>query len=751
MSFKGRSARSIDTAPVEGTDALKRAEWSFHIGASNQSRPSDQGAIMRTSKFKRSTISALRIVAVASCLSLSAFAQTPSPTPSPVSASPAGSSLPQFFDNLIGRAGALMPLLQNEIEGPLLPWLENLSWWLAVLVIIFGFARLWRENAGAGADLFWWFGRVAIIFALAGSGPAIVSKLDAIGQEIAWGGSGSNSSVLYRFYSNHRNSFEEGYRRFTKGYFTVEPTGENLKPLPGGGEAVLGVIRDIVASPKDVNNKFETLSHDMPMLFSILSFARGILAFGDLYLLVLGGFLMIAVRLAAPVMIALAIDRNLANKISYPFLWGTIVLTLIWPVVSQLIRAFAYMGGNLAMSLDASDVVYQWDSQTMSEIMTSGAEPFYTVILSIAIMTIAGLSLWMSPVIAYKVAMGQVYESVSSTVSGWAGALVGAGIELYSSALAASISNQAERAQVQGQFLGEVTRAGAAFESGNISARANRIRSITGIEGTRISSIEGIYGGLTRATGAINAEKQYANETAGALAKLNTNEVLTRNKQAIGDLNADRKQQSANIEVNRAADTQHFIGGKIIKGTEWAGGAARTLLGDAQSGKQTLQGRVAGSVIELGGGAYGLYQQYQSIQNRADGKQRALTEAFDTRIANQETASLSLVQNQGAYLSEMTKANRWRAAGLTAAEVAGANGAVAGANSGAAFAKGGVNQGYRLDLQANWINYEGAVTAATQVRDASFEAARLRALSTVVSAVGHNVARDMEQGLALRY
>src|SRR6266508_4410249 len=348
---------------VGRTDALKLAELSLLRGSSNHSGQSNQGAIMRTSKFKRSTISALRIVAVASCLSLPAFAQTPSPTPSPVSASPAGSSLPQFFDNLIGRAGALMPLLQNEIEGPLLPWLENLSWWLAVLVIIFGFARLWRESAGAGADLFWWFGRVAIIFALAGSGPAIVSKLDGIGQELAWGGSGSNSSVLYR-----------------------------------------------------VNNKFETLSHDMPMLFSILSFARGILAFGDLYLLVLGGFLMIAVRLAAPVMIALAIDRNLANKISYPFLWGTIVLTLIWPVVSQLIRAFAYMGGNLAMSLDASDVVYQWDSQTMGEIMTSGAEPFYTVILAIVIMTIAGLSLWMSPVIAYKVAMGQVYESVSSTV-----------------------------------------------------------------------------------------------------------------------------------------------------------------------------------------------------------------------------------------------------------------------------------------------------------------------------------------------
>ena len=514
---------------------------------------------------------------------------------------------------------------------------------------------------------------------------------------------------------------------------------------------MLGVIRDVVASPKDVNNKFETLSRDMPFLFSVLSFARGIPAFGDLYLLALGGFLMIAVRLAAPVIIALAIDRNLANKISYPFLWGTIVLTLIWPVVSQLIRAFAYMGGNLAMSLDASDVVYQWDPKTMGEIMTSGAEPFYTVILAIVIMTIAGLSLWMSPVIAYKVAMGQVYESVSSTISGWAGALVGAGIELYSSAIAASISNQAERTQAQGQYLGEMTRAGTAFESGNISARANRIRGITGIEGPRISSVEAIYGGLTRATGAINTEKQYANDTAAALAKLNTNDIWTRNQQSIVDLNAERKQQSANIETNRSADTEHFIGGKIIKGTEWAGGAARTLLSDAQSGKQTLAGRAAGSVIEIGGGIVGLGMQYSSIQNRAAGQQSALNEAFDIRTTNQDRASRYLVQNQEIYRGEMVGANQQRAQGLTAAEISGANQAVAGANRGAGVAKGGINQGYNLDLQANRINYEGAINAAAQVRDASFEAARLRALSSVVSAVGHNVARDMEQGLALRY
>ena len=463
----------------------------------------------------------------------------------------------------------------------------------------------------------------------------------------------------------------------------------------------------------------------------------------------LGGFLMIAVRLAAPVMIALAIDRNLANKISYPFLWGTIVLTLIWPVVSQLIRAFAYMVGNLVMSLDASDAVYQWGPQTMGEIMTSGAEPFYTVILAIVICHHRAVALD-PPMIAYKVAMGQVYESVSSTVSSWAGALVGAGIEVYSSAIAASIGNQAERAQAQGQFMGELTRAGAAYDVGKLNALANRIRGVTGIEGNRISSVEGIYGGLVRSAGTINTERFYANESVAAKARLNAKDIWARNDQAMAILMQSASSR-APISNPIAPLTTNWAGGKIIKGSEWLGGAVRTGLSDSGTGKQTLQGRIAGSAIELGGGAYGLYQQYQSIQNRADGKQRAVTEGIDARMVNQESASWSLVYNQGTYVREMVTANRLRAEGLTASEVAGASWAVAGANRGAAVAKGGVNQGYRLDLDANRITYDGAVKAATQVRDASFEAARLRALSTVVSGVGHNVARDMEQGLALRY
>jgi hypothetical protein len=178
---------------------------------------------------------------------------------------------------------------------------------------------------------------------------------------------------------------------------------------------------------------------------------------------------------------------------------------------------------------------------------------------------------------------------------------------------------------------------------------------------------------------------------------------------------------------------------------------ARTLLADSKTGRQTVEGRIAGTVIELGGAAWGLSWQHQSIQERAAGKLTALDEGFNTRISNQELASLYLAQNQGDYFWDMVGANERRAMGLTFAEITGANQSAAGANLGAEVAKGGINQGYQLDLQANRVNYEGAVAAAGQVRDASFEAARLRAVASVVSAVGHNIARDMEQGLTLRY
>jgi len=709
---------------------------------------------MRAGKFGQSLPLTLQITIAIVCLGLPALAQQPAPTPPPAIVNPAsqpsagGNTLSELFARLSIRAAELIPALQNEIEKPMLGWFENLSYALAAIIILFSFARLWRENSGAGADVFWWFGRLAVVFALMGSGPLLIDKLNGIGQEIASGGDGD--SVLARFYVQQRNSFDVSYVRFAEGNFTVKSTGENIPPPPGGGEAVIGVLYDVASSPKDVDRKLQTLSRDMPTLFMFLSFARGIIDFGDFYLLLLGNFLLIVVRLAAPVMIALAVDRNLAHKISYQFLWGVVVLTLIWPAVSQLIRAFAYMGGNLAMALGDSNPLYKWDPQTMQEIGNSLHQPFYTVILAAAIMTVAGLSLWASPFIAYKVSTGQVYESISSTVSGWMGALVSAGVEFYSSSMASAINNQAERTQAQGQYNAEVARAGAGLEAGDHNVRANQIRGLTSAHGSRVAALAGIEGARAQQVMGFGVEKDFGLRSIEAQAALAKNDIWTRKDLAVADQQAASKREGATIETDRAADTQHFIGGKIIKGSEWLGGAARTALAD-KDGRQTLAGRGAGSLIEIGGGAYGLYQQYDSIQSRAAGKQGALAEYTDQSIRNQGAAGGRLDGNQDLYRESMKGATIERASGYIAAADAGAAISAGGANRNYAITAGGINRGAALDLQANRINYAGSISAAGITRDASFEAARLRALSAVVGAVGHSLAREAGQGMTLRY
>ncbi len=696
----------------------------------------------------RTLFTTLQIAVFDLCLSLPVLAQSTAPVATPSS----GKTLSENIAGLMQRAGEMIPKLQSELESPLLPWFETISIVLAALIVIFSFARLWRENNGAGVDLFWWFGRLAVCLALLGSGPFLINSLNSIGKQIAQGNELIGDSVLSRFYHAQRDSFNDSYQKFTEGLFTVKVNGKDVpvKPGPNGTDVVLGVLYDKEANIKDVERKLDVSSWNMPTMFSVLSLSRGIIEFGDLFLIMMGGFLLIAMRLAAPFMIAIAIDRNLANKISYPFLWGVVVLTLIWPAVSYLIRSIAYLAGNMAMAMGDSSPLYVWDPATMQVISNPLAQPIYTIVIAAVIMLITGLCVWFSPVIAYKISMGQVYESVSSTVSGWAAAIVGTGVELVSAQAAATLSNQAERTRAEGACGSEVTRAGAGLEAGNLGVRARQIAAIAGARGGQVAALGQIYAARTQAIMSAQAGQLFGVNSATAAATLSKGDIDVRNAQAIGDLGVHRDQQSSVIETNRAADTQNFVGDKIIKGSEYAGGAVRSLLSDS-NGRQTLVGRAAGTAIEVGGGLYGAREQYRSIQNRAEGQQSALDTATDGLMDNQNRAAAGQVANQNGYLSQMTEAHQKFAKGQIDAARAGASQAAGGVNRGTSITISGINQGASLEQMANRITFEGSVKAAGQVRDAAIEAARLHALSSVISSVGHNVARNLEHGLTLRY
>jgi hypothetical protein len=385
---------------------------------------------MRIRALKRTCLAATQIIAIIVCLSATAAAQpaNPSTQPSPTPTAGDGISYADALATFTNRAFKLLDVFQNEIQEPLLPRFQSLSLLLGGLIAIAAFARLWRENAGAGEDLFWWFGRLGLILALLGKGPMILDGMADTGKRIVAGNYMGNIGKLRE---DQCNAFDSAYREFTEGTFEIRD--ESVKFVPGGR---LGVPFSGESNATDPNRKVDAVTVNMSKIFDWVNFSRGVISFGDLFLILLEGFLMIVMKLAAPVMIALAIDRNLAQRITYPYLWGAVVLTLIWPVVVALIKTLAYMGGNVAMALGVKNQ-HTFDQRTMQIINPSGSQPVYAAVLAAVIMLISGLALWMAPLIAYKLSFGGIYDAVTSAASA-----VGDRIQSYGHTAATSMIKQ---------------------------------------------------------------------------------------------------------------------------------------------------------------------------------------------------------------------------------------------------------------------------------------------------------------------
>jgi len=177
----------------------------------------------------------------------------------------------------------------------------------------------------------------------------------------------------------------------------------------------VGVLYDTEGTLKDLDKKLSDSSYTLPTLFNLLNAARTILEAGDFWLLLLGAVLVLVFKVAAPLMMAVAIDQKLAHKVTYPFVWGAGVLTLIWPAVSYFIRALAYLFGNLAMALGDSEPLYNWDSATM-----------YAIKSNFCLTGVCGGDrdihdshcgrLWISPYLAYRCELSQQHRTDVLTI-----------------------------------------------------------------------------------------------------------------------------------------------------------------------------------------------------------------------------------------------------------------------------------------------------------------------------------------------
>jgi hypothetical protein len=649
-------------------------------------------------------------------------AQSPSPTPAPAPVR----SLSDNIGAISQRAASLLPYVNNEIVSKLIGWFELLGWVLGNCLAGFAMLRIAREENGEGGNLYWWFGRLALFFVLSGTGLVIVNGLSAIGYEIANGNESTQRSILQNLYLAQRDSFNESYAKFQQNMFTVKVDGREtaVDPVPIESESILGILVDTDSTLQNFDQKADVSQWDLATMMTWLNFERALIEFGDLILVILGAALALAMKLAMPFMIACIVDKHIASKTTYPFLYGVIALTLLWPSVSKIIRIVAYMWGNVAMAVGDDSPLYIWNYETMRAITNPLAQPQYTIALAAFAMGLGALCLYGTPFISLYLLSGRIYESVATVVSSWMGAMVGTGIEKYSAEAAAALNRQAEATQYNAGYQADVTRSGGQQEAGNMRAQGHRIAQLASIQAALTGQIAATQGAATTQRMIIQAAAGFQKSQIGLEVARNVRDTNTGKTLEIGNTVAGAKRDLYMNAGNTSA-------AKIDQGVSMVNSMV------------PMDFPIVRGVVEI--------PKYDAITKRNRTANEATTAFSAESIQNRETAADGIIFSAEKYRTEMHVAIDQQAGEQIAGVNAGAGQAIGGYQRGATQARSGVEQNYALEVGANRIVYASQVDAAGQIRFAGFEAAKLRQAAAVIAAVGREISREVGQGMRIRF
>jgi hypothetical protein len=690
---------------------------------------------MITDPRKQST---LAMHAAISLLGLILFSSAPTvmaqaPTPSPAPVSDNGLANADALTNLVIVAGNVIPRIQQAIESPLVKGLENLAFWIAVIVMLFSFARLFRENDGATKDLFWWCFRLAIIFTLFGSGRTIINTWSQIGYDIV------NVTEFRKVLWDAEIEFNTNYEKFTEGMFLIKSTNAE--------EAIAALTTDDI-NLRNITSVANPSAWSLPNIFMGVTIARAILQFSHIFLALLGAFITIALRLFAPFAIALAIDRNLAQRISYPFTWSAGVFTMVTPLVSHILSFIVYQVGNMALGIiKPESLIFSLgvDGSIYGDPNVVGPATAACVVL-IVLMIISSLLLLASPYISYKLAFGQIFEAVSATASGWLGALTATGIEIAGITFGSALQRQASETRIEGQALAEIERAKAAKGAGDFQAAAQQLLGMHSAAANKIQSLKAIEGNYAMARQLNEAQREAT-----------TGLIEQSRQQQITGINADRGfgQRQAGIQVGREERDL-----RISQAQQNTSTVAHRALDNIDS--------LSRGISRLGGDSAPLLPALGDATRIVTGTTRGGVDIFlnntttDARVSSVRIAGQSQVENYEftARMREIAADNYAGKATIIANQQASANNAAAHVNRDiaaggveSAYRKQiqGVTQAYQLNLDANQLNLSGALKAAEILRDSGMKAVKLDQMSQIVSTLSRDMARRTETSMSLRY
>ena len=534
--------------------------------------------------------------------------------------------------------------------------------------------------------------------------------------------------------------FNTSYEKFTEGMFLVKATNTT--------DAIAALTTDDVNLRNIANAAANPSAWSLPNIFVGVTIARAILQFAQIFLALLGGLILIGLRLFVPFAIAFAVDRNLAQRISYPFAWSAAVFTMVTPLVSHIIGFLVYQAGILALGIirpDSPVFTLAADGSIAGDPNVVGPATAACVVL-IVLMIVGALLLLASPYISYKLAFGQVFEAISATAAGWMGALTATGIEIAGITFGSALQRQASETRIEGQAQAEIARAMAARESSDLQARGHKILGMQSAAASRAQSLGAIAGGYAMALQMNESQRQ---ATTGLIAQSRDQQVIgiladrSSGQRQAGiqmsreerDLRLNQTQQNANNVANRALDIPDHYAGAFAR----LGGDGMPLLPALGEATKLLTGPGRG-VAEI------------SINNSTtDARVGSVRIAGQSQIESIESTSRMREYAADRYAHQSTLITNQQAAANNAAARINRDLATGGVQSAYSHQMQGVRQAYQLNLDANQINLGGALKAAEIMRSSGMKAVRLDQMSQIVSTLSRDLARRTEMAMTLRY
>lgn len=650
------------------------------------------------------------------------YPANPAATPPPGPVLPPKPAAPSFSEQiknlmLTGQQWLFRSVL-DAIVKPLMPILMFLAWIIASFVLIVAFIRRFHDNRGLGPEqLVAWGVRTIIFMVVIGASPFIIDALTVTGKFFARPVRAYNRSLVAEF--------DEKMKQYVKANFAVEDQNELLaERLPNGEPGLVGIITDKNSSVKDIAGQMNILGWDMPKMFTFMVIGQNIIKFGAIFLSLAGLFILIGLKLAAPVLSAFGFDEKFANQMFYPFCWGVATFALAFPIVKEVTLYVCYGIGLLALSIYNGEAVFSLDPATATIITNGNYDPASSALIVTILFFVSSLCFILVPWLSYRVLRGQVYEGVSQISMGWMLSSLGTALETYGLVAGAALHRQAENTQIQGIYNAEQAAAKKSLEAANQSTDARLVSSVAGVEGGLVTSLGQIRANQVTQTLMAEANTSFGIASSSAATR---REITGMRVEAEGTREARTFDGKKEIDLRGQSNLERF-GMKTYEFTPGGSSIAGTSV-PIRTGQELFDWARDKHPI-------------QEVNKRMDS-----TTSGTVALQNNNTDIVTdrKVEASNNYQGDINKAYEAQSSQNIAAIDRGSGIAASSSRQGAGIQLSGIRRSADLERGANQLNFEGRSEAASINQAAATEAARLRMVSTVVTGFFRDMDRRLEE------